>query len=113
MPITGCTKQLFDACHMKAHARWAWCFQGIQLIAVSIWCEGLPGLGILVWAHPGYIGAFLLEISMAKGMQLNNKMVKKPKKDNSLPPLVNSSPETMRPIAPVTSVLPKGKLKNK
>lgn len=50
---------------------------------------------------------------MAKGMQLNNKMVKKPKKDNNLPPLVNSSPESMRPIAPVTSVLPKGKLKNK
>lgn len=50
---------------------------------------------------------------MAKGMQLNNKMVKKPKKENSLPPLVNSSPESMRPIAPVTSVLPKGKLKNK
>ena len=50
---------------------------------------------------------------MAKGMQLNNKMVKKPKKDISLPPLPNASPDSMRPIAPVTSVMPKGKLKNK
>ena len=50
---------------------------------------------------------------MAKGMQHNNKMVKKPKKDTSLPPLVNTSPESMRPLAPLTSVLPKGKLKNK
>ncbi|QXZ10932.1 hypothetical protein KUF54_06980 [Comamonas sp. Y33R10-2] len=50
---------------------------------------------------------------MAKGMQLNNKMVKKPKKDTSLPPPVNTSSESMRPMPPVTSVLPKGKLKNK
>lgn len=50
---------------------------------------------------------------MAKGMQLNNKMVKKPKKDTSLPPLVNTSPESMRPNPPLTAVMPKGKLKNK
>lgn len=50
---------------------------------------------------------------MAKGMQLNNKMVKKPKKDTSLPSLVNTSSVSTRPIAPLTSVLPKGKLKNK
>lgn len=61
----------------------------------------------------GYIADFTQEISMAKGMQHNNKMVKKPKKDNSLPPLVNTSAESMRPLAPVTSVMPKGKLKNK
>jgi len=68
---------------------------------------------MLVCVHHGYIGGFIQEISMAKGMQLNNKMVKKPKKDNSLPSLVNTSPESMRPVAPLTSVLPKGKLKNK
>jgi hypothetical protein len=49
---------------------------------------------------------------MAKGEQRSNKMVKKPKKDTSLPPLPISG-ESTRPMAPVTSVLPKGKLKNK
>ena len=48
---------------------------------------------------------------MAKGEQRSNKMVKKPKKDTSVPP-VNSS-ESTRPIAPTTTVMPKGKLKNK
>ncbi len=48
---------------------------------------------------------------MAKGEQRSNKMAKKPKKDTSLPQEA-SSPST-RPMAPVTSVLPKGKLKNK
>ncbi len=48
---------------------------------------------------------------MAKGEQRSNKMAKKPKKDTSLPQ-ESSSPST-RPMAPVTSVLPKGKLKNK
>lgn len=49
---------------------------------------------------------------MAKGEQRSNKMVKKPKKDTSLP-VLNTSLDSNRPLAPVTSVLPKGKLKNK
>ena len=48
---------------------------------------------------------------MPKGEQRSNKMVKKPKKDTS-PPKETSSVST-RPVAPVTSVMPKGKLKNK
>lgn len=54
---------------------------------------------------------------MAKGEQRSNKMVKKPKKDTSLPSSSSSSSDpsslSARPMAPVTSVLPKGKLKNK
>lgn len=51
------------------------------------------------------------EPTMAKGDQRSNKMTKKPKKDTSLPP---SSPSTSsRPMAPITAVMPKGKLKNK
>lgn len=48
---------------------------------------------------------------MAKGEQRSNKMVKKPKKDTSAPSDFSST--SSRPMAPVTSVLPKGKLKNK
>jgi hypothetical protein len=48
---------------------------------------------------------------MAKGEQRSNKMVKKPKKASS-PPKEGGSVSD-RPIPPVTSVLPKGKLKNK
>lgn len=48
---------------------------------------------------------------MAKGEQRSNKMVKKPKKDTSAPK--ESSSFSDRPVAPMTSVLPKGKLKNK
>ena len=48
---------------------------------------------------------------MAKGEQRSNKMAKKPKKDTSTPP--DSSGTSSRPSAPMTSVLPKGKLKNK
>lgn len=47
---------------------------------------------------------------MAKGEQRSNKMVKKPKKDTSPPKEYSSSD---RPVAPVTSVMPKGKEKNK
>ena len=47
---------------------------------------------------------------MAKGEQRSNKMVKKPKKDTSPP---RESGPSDRPVAPVTSVAPKGKLKNK
>jgi hypothetical protein len=51
---------------------------------------------------------------MAKGEQRSNKMAKKPKKDTSLPKdLSSSSADNQRPTPPVTSVLPKGKLKNK
>ncbi len=46
---------------------------------------------------------------MAKGEQRSNKMAKKPKKDNSTPPESVSD----RPMPPTTTVLPKGKLKNK
>lgn len=46
---------------------------------------------------------------MAKGEQRSNKMVKKPKKDNSPP---KDAPTTSsRPVAPVTAVAPKGKMK--
>lgn len=48
---------------------------------------------------------------MAKGEQRSNKMVKKPKKDTS-PQKESNSPST-RPIAPTTSVMPKGKMKDK
>jgi hypothetical protein len=48
---------------------------------------------------------------MAKGDQRSNKMVRKPKKDSS-PPKASSS-ESTRPVAPVTTIAPKGKLKNK
>lgn len=51
---------------------------------------------------------------MAKGEQRSNKMVKKPKKDASLPTESSSSSSTSsRPVAPTTAVVPKGKLKNK
>jgi hypothetical protein len=47
---------------------------------------------------------------MAKGDQRSNKMVKKPKKDTSPP---KESTGSDRPMPPVTTVMPKGKLKNK
>ena len=46
---------------------------------------------------------------MAKGDQKSNKMVKKPKKDNS-PPKESTSD---RPMPPITAVIPRGKLKTK
>jgi hypothetical protein len=46
---------------------------------------------------------------MAKGDQRSNKMAKKPKKDTS-PPKDSVSD---RPLPPVTSVMPRGKLKAK
>lgn len=48
---------------------------------------------------------------MPKGEQRSNKMTKKPKKDSS--PLKDSSAPSTRPTPPTTTVLPKGKLKNK
>ena len=47
---------------------------------------------------------------MAKGQQ-SNKMTKKPKKDTSAPR--ESGGQSDRPMPPMTTVLPKGKLKNK
>ena len=47
---------------------------------------------------------------MAKGDQRTEKLAKKPKKDTSAPKAPVASD---RPMAPMTSVLPKGKLKNK
>lgn len=41
--------------------------------------------------------------------QRSNKMTKKPKKDAPAPKPAGAD----RPVAPMTSVLPKGKLKNK
>ncbi|MEP6790205.1 MAG: hypothetical protein ABI907_02475 [Ramlibacter sp.] len=46
---------------------------------------------------------------MAKGDQKSNKMSKKPKKDNTPPKQIASD----RPMPPMTSVMPRGKLKNK
>ena len=54
----------------------------------------------------------LQESPMAKGEQRSNKMAKKPKKDTGAPLRESSSPSD-RPMPPTTSVLPKGKLKNK
>ncbi|MFM2059819.1 MAG: hypothetical protein RLY71_4204 [Pseudomonadota bacterium] len=48
---------------------------------------------------------------MAKGEQRSNKMVKKPKKDTST--LKESTSVSTRPTPPTTTVMPKGKLKNK
>ena len=51
---------------------------------------------------------------MPKGEQRSNKMVKKPKKDSGAP--LEPSPGSSlspRPTPPVTSVMPKGKMKNK
>ena len=47
---------------------------------------------------------------MAKGDQRTEKLAKKPKKDTSAPKTPVASD---RPMAPMNSVLPKGKLKNK
>ena len=46
---------------------------------------------------------------MPKGEQRSNKMAKKPKKDTSLPRESGSTSD--RPMPPVTTVMPKGKLK--
>lgn len=48
---------------------------------------------------------------MAKGDQRSNKMAKKPKKDTSPPKTSNSTSD--RPVAPMTSIIPRGKDKNK
>jgi hypothetical protein len=48
---------------------------------------------------------------MAKGDQRSNKMTKKPKKDSG--PAKDSLAGSDRPMPPTTTVLPKGKLKNK
>jgi hypothetical protein len=48
---------------------------------------------------------------MPKGEQRSNKMTKKPKKDST--PLKEASIVSNRPMPPVTTVMPKGKLKNK
>lgn len=48
---------------------------------------------------------------MAKGDQRSEKLAKKPKKDSSPPKPMGGVSD--RPMPPTTSVLPKGKLKNK
>jgi hypothetical protein len=47
---------------------------------------------------------------MAKGEQRSNKMAKKPKKDTSVP---REGSVSDRPMPPVTTVIPRGKDKNK
>jgi hypothetical protein len=47
---------------------------------------------------------------MAKGQQKSNKEGKKPKKDTSPPKPMTGD---LTRVAPVTTVMPKGKLKNK
>ncbi|UXH76458.1 hypothetical protein [Roseateles amylovorans] len=49
---------------------------------------------------------------MPKGEQRNDKANKKPKKDTGSKESTSSSVST-RPVAPMTAVMPKGKLKNK
>ena len=49
---------------------------------------------------------------MANRDQRSNKMVKKPKKDHT-PPKEGGGSTSDRPLPPVTTVMPKGKLKNK
>jgi hypothetical protein len=51
------------------------------------------------------------EKHMPKGEQRSNKMTKKPKKDTG--PVKESVIVSNRPAPPVTTVMPKGKLKNK
>jgi len=46
---------------------------------------------------------------MPKGEQRNDKANKKPKKDTSTPK--ESTSVSTRPVAPITAVAPKGKLK--
>ena len=48
---------------------------------------------------------------MAKGDQRSNKMDKKPKKDTSPPKL--PSGENARPMPPMTTIIPRGKDKDK
>ena len=47
---------------------------------------------------------------MAKGDQRSSKMEKKPKKDTSVP---KQSVPSDRPTPPVTTVMPRGKIKTK
>ena len=68
-------------------------------------CFGLP-FGCIT----GYIRGFTEESTMAKE-QRNEKMTKKPKKSSA--PAQDTSGTSSRPMAPVTSVLPKGKMKDK
>jgi hypothetical protein len=48
---------------------------------------------------------------MPKGVQRSNKLTKKPKKDSA--PLKEVAAISPRPTPPTTTVMPKGKLKNK
>ncbi|MFZ2298075.1 MAG: hypothetical protein WAV91_07425 [Aquabacterium sp.] len=50
---------------------------------------------------------------MPKGEQRSNKMPKKAKKDTSPPKDSGLGTPSTRPTPPMTSVAPKGKLKNK
>jgi hypothetical protein len=84
---------------------------------IGLWrlrtCCNQNGSGPECWWRWGYIGQINVteEYSMAKGDQRSNKMTKKPKKDSG--PVKEVSSTSTRPTPPTTSVLPKGKLKNK
>jgi hypothetical protein len=51
------------------------------------------------------------EFIVPKGEQRSNKLIKKPKKDST--PLKEASAVSTRPTPPTTTVMPKGKMKNK
>lgn len=54
-----------------------------------------------------------MESDMAKGQQKSNKESKKPKKDTSAPkPAAGGLSDPVRPVI-TTTVIPRGKLKNK
>ena len=64
-----------------------------------------------VQRRPRYIVRSDEEPIMPKGVQRNDKNSKKPKKDRDVPS--DSSSTSTRPTPPMTTVMPKGKLKNK
>jgi hypothetical protein len=66
---------------------------------------------MLMKADRGYIQRFTEEYTMSKE-QRNEKLTKKPKK-NSAPAKDTSSSTSTRPMAPVTAVPAKGKMKDK
>jgi hypothetical protein len=74
---------------------------GVHQVQGAAGADGSGGRGCYI------VGLTLEETSMPKGEQRSNKLAKKPKKDNS-PPKESTSD---RPMPPMTSVIPKGKLK--
>jgi hypothetical protein len=71
--------------------------------------RGDPGQTLAPTSRVLHFPHNVTEPTMPKGEQRSNKLQKKPKKDTS-PPKEGTSD---RPMPPTTTVLPKGKLKNK